>query len=285
MRKTKNGPAVRRGAKRAMQYVLMVLVFVIYMLPIFWIILTSFNHDYNSTAYPPRLFRVLEWTLKNYTKAFGSAGGMRLNFQNSVTISALSSVLAMIIGTPAAYALSRFTFRSNTAIYLSFMASRIAPATLIALPIFIWSRHLQLFDTIGLMVTVNAMTSIAWVVWMMRSFFDDVAIEIDEAAMIDGCSRISCLLRVIVPLSKPGLAATMIFCVITSWNEYFYTLVLTSVRAQNLPAALNSFISIYGLKWGEMCAAATVIMLPILLFVMFLQKYLIKGLTVGAVKG
>ena len=280
-----SAPVVRRGATRTMQYGLMSIAFVAYLLPIFWIILTSFNHDYNSTAYPPKLFQVPEWTLKNYTKAFGSTGGMQLNFRNSVVISSLSSVLAMIIGTPAAYALSRYKFRGNGSIYLSFMASRIAPATLIALPIFVWSRRLALFDTIELMVIVNAMTSLAWVVWMMRSFFDDVAVEIDEAAMIDGCSRLSCLTRIIIPMSKPGLAATMIFCVISSWNEYFYTLVLTSVRAQNLPAALNSFISIYGLKWGEMCAAATVIMLPILLFVMFLQKYLIKGLTLGAVKG
>lgn len=280
----KQNEKTRKLVIRTLLYLVMAVAFVVYLLPTFWIILTSFNFDYNSTAYPPRLFRFSEWTLTNYSKAFGGSG-LILNFRNSVVISLFSSVIAMLIGTPAAYALSRFRFRGNTPIYLSFMASRIAPATLIALPIFIWSRQLRLFDTIPLMVTVNAVTSIAWVVWMMRSFFDDVAMEIDEAALVDGCGRTSCLLRVIVPLSRPGLAATMIFCVITSWNEYFYTLVLTSVKAQNLPAALTSFISIYGLKWGEMCAAATVIMLPILVFVLFLQKYLIKGLTLGAVKG
>lgn len=274
----------RHGAnlQTVLLHMVQLTVFAVYLLPVFWIIVTSFNLDYNSMAYPPRLFS--KWTLENYSKAFGS-GGMRLNFRNSVTVSLLSSLLAMLIGTPAAYALSRFKFKSNTPIYLSFMASRIAPATLIALPIFLWSRELHLFDTVRLMVVVNASISMAWVVWMMRSFFDDVSLEIDEAAMVDGCSRVSCLLYIILPLAKPGLAATMIFCIITSWNEYFYTLVLTSVRAQNLPAALTSFISVFGLKWGEMCAAATIIMLPILIFVLFLQKYLIKGLTVGAVKG
>ena len=277
--------AKRYGIK-AILYIILLIVFAMYMIPVLWIVATSFNHDYNSMAYPPNLMSFSEFTFDNYRKAFGSGtSSVSQNFRNSVIISSLASCSAMLIGTPAAYILSRFRFRGNRTIYLGFMASRIAPATLLAIPIFVWSRQLNLFDTLSLMILVNTSMCMAWVVWMMRSFFDDLPVEIDEAAMIDGCSRLTCLLKVIIPLSTPGLAATMIFCVILSWNEYFYTLVLTSFRAQNLPVVLTRFISIYGINWGQMCSAASVIMLPILIFVLFLQKYLIKGLTVGAVKG
>ena len=275
------GCNIKKYSIKGVLYVLLILVFLIYAIPIAWIVLTSFNHDVNSMAIPPRLFQ--DFTIDNYIKAFGGRG-LRLNFRNSLLISSVSSVLALVIGTPAAYALSRFRFKLNTPIYMGFMLARVAPAMIIAIPIFVWSRALAVFDTVGLMIFVNSSMNLAWVVWMMRVFFDDVPLQVDEAALIDGCNKLSCLIRIIIPLSMPGLCSTMIFCVITSWNEYFFTLVLTSVRAQNLPAALTTFTSVYGMNWGQMCAAATVIMAPVLIFVMFMQKYLIKGFTMGSVK-
>jgi ABC-type glycerol-3-phosphate transport system permease component len=120
---------------------------------------------------------------------------------------------------------------------------------------------------------------------MMRSFFNDVPVEIDEAAMVDGCNRPLAFFRTVLPLAKPGLAATMIFCLIMAWNEYFFALILSSVKSKTLPAALTSFLSVHGLFLGQMCAAGTVVMMPILIFSIFMQKQLVRGLTMGAVKG
>lgn len=267
---------------RMVLYLVLLLVFIVYVAPVDWIINTSFRADIDTLAYPPKLFS--QPTVINYVNSFGKSN-LTVNFRNSVTISLASSFLALLIGAPCAYALSRFKFKGNQLIYFSFMAIRVAPIILSVMPVFLVSRQIGVFDTVGLLVVMNTMNNVTWVVWMMRTFFDDISREIDEAAMVDGCNRVSCLTRIILPLASPGLAATLIFCLITTWNEYFMALVLTNVNARTLPMALNSFISVYGLRWGEMCAASTVIMMPVFLFVLFLQKYLVKGLTVGAVKG
>ena len=263
-------------------YVVLLIVFIIYVLPVAWIINTSFRADIDTLAYPPKLLSKL--TLINYVNSFGK-NNLTVNFRNSVTISIVSSFLALLVGAPCAYVLSRFKFLGDDIIYFGFMAIRVAPIILSVMPVFIISRRLGVFDTVWLLVLMNTMNNLTWVVWMMRTFFDDLPKEIDEAAMVDGCNRVSCLTRVVLPLASPGLVATLIFCLITTWNEYFMALVLSNVNARTLPMSLNSFISVYGLRWGEMCAASTIIMMPVFVFVLFLQKYLVKGLTVGAVKG
>jgi multiple sugar transport system permease protein len=267
---------------RAVLYLLMMFVFLCYILPILWVVSTSFKYERDALSIPPKL--LFEPTLENYQKAFGK-NGMNWNFINSLLISIGSSLFALFLGTPAAYALSRFRFKHNSAIYMWFLGTRMAPPFLTALPMFIISRQIRVYDTIGLMIVMNMLMNISWVVWMMRSFFDEIPTEIDEACLVDGCNRFTGLVKIVLPLAAPGISATVIFCMIMSWNEYFFALVLTSIHARTLPAALTTFISVFGLLWGQMCAAATVIMLPILIFTLFTQRYLIRGLTMGAVKG
>ena len=255
-------------------------VFVIYMFPLFWIVITSLNHDINSLAKPPVLFS--ELTLENYKNVFNSMG-LTQKFENSVIIASVSSLVALITGVPAAYVLSRFKFKGNRFLYFSFLIARITPVMSIVLPIYIFARLVHLYDTLFLMIAVNFATNIAWAVWMMKTFFDDIPKSIDEAALSDGCGKMSCLFRIILPLSLPGLFATSIFCIIESWNEYLFTLVLTAIRAPNLIAILNTFISVYGIKWGQMCAASCMIMLPVFCFVIFAQRYIIKGFSIGSI--
>lgn len=135
-----------------------------------------------------------------------------------------------------------------------------------------------------MLIIVYTLMNLSWVVWMMRSFFDELPKEVDESAMVDGCNRVTVLLRIVLPLSRPGLIATAIFCLIISWNEYFFALILTNVRAQTLPAAITSFLTIHGLLWGQMCAIGTIVMLPILVFIFFTQRHLVRGLAMGSVK-
>lgn len=271
-----------RSAKLVMLYTLLLLVFIFYASPIVWMITSSFKTDADALSMPPKWF--FKPTGSNYFEAFFNRGLMD-NFWNSLTISAVSSILALVIGTPAAYAMSRFRFRRKEDLFFWFLSTRMAPPVLAAIPMFILSRNIGIYDTVGLLIVMNMLVNLSWVVWMMRSFFDEIDVQIDESCMVDGCTRFSALWRIILPLSRPGLTATVIFCLILSWNEYFFALILTSVNATTLPAAISSFLTVHGLLWGQMCAAGTIIMLPIVIFVFFTQKQLVRGMTMGAVKG
>lgn len=271
----------RKRLKKIFMYIILIFVSVIYTVPLFWIISTSFKLERDIFETPPKL--IFKPTLANYREAF-TKRGVGANFFNSMLAAVGSTVLALVVGTPAAYAMSRFKFKGKRDIFFWFLSTRMAPAMLAAIPFFIISRNWGLYDTRGLLIILYMLMNLAWVVWMMRSFFDEIPIEIDEACMIDGCTRLTALTRVILPLARPGLVGTIIFCLILAWNEYFFALVLTSVKAMTLPAAVTSFLTIHGLLWGQMSAFGTLIMLPILFFVVFVQKHLVRGLTMGAVK-
>lgn len=269
-------------SKRIVLYTVLLIVFLFYAIPILWMVTSSFKTDADALTMPPKVF--FKPTFQNYSEAFFERG-LYKNFWNSLSVAVFSSIMALLLGTPAAYAISRFRFKRKDDLFFWFLSTRMAPPVLAAVPMFILSRNLGIYDTIGLLIVMNMLMNLSWVVWMMRSFFDEVSTQIDESCMVDGCTRFTALIRVIIPLSKPGLIATVIFCLVISWNEYFFALILTSVNARTLPAAITSFLTVHGLLWGQMCAAGTIVMLPIMIFVFFTQKQLIRGLTMGAVKG
>lgn len=271
-----------RRLKRTGLYILMIVVVCIYVLPTYWVISTSFKTEVDAFAYPPKWF-LFEVTLKNYYTAFIDYN-MLPNFKNSIIVAIGSTTLALLLGTPAAYALSRFNFKYRENLMFWFLSTRMAPPILVALPFFLISRQIGLYDTVYLLIVVNVLTNIAWIVFMMRSFFDDIPIDIDESALIDGASWFGALWHVVLPLATPGLVATTVFSLIMVWNEYFFALVLTSINAKTLPAAITSFMTVHGLLWGPMTAAGTVVMLPILIFTLWMQKHLIRGMTMGAIK-
>lgn len=272
----------QRQLKRMAIYLLMITVVAIYIIPTFWVISTSFKLEVDAFAIPPKWI-FFKPTLSNYKTAFIDYN-MLPNFKNSIIVTIGSTMLALLLGTPAAYALSRFKFKLRENIMFWFLSTRMAPPILVALPFFLISRELGLYDTLTLLIIVNVLTNIAWVVFMMRSFFDDIPIDIDESAMIDGASWFGAFWRVVVPLTTPGLVATAVFSLIMAWNEYFFALVLTSINAKTLPAAITAFLTVHGLLWGPMTAAGTVVMIPILLFTLWMQRHLIRGMTMGAIK-
>jgi ABC-type glycerol-3-phosphate transport system permease component len=268
-------------------YFIMAVVLFCYLLPMWFIISTSFKNDQQAYARPP-LF-IFTPTFANYIDAF-TTRGMMVNFTNSLIVGVISSFIAMLLGVPAAYALSRYNFKHKEGIFNWFLSTRMAPLILAGMSFFVVSKQIvigraSLYDSRLLMIIVYVLINLSWVIWMMRSFFGDVPLEIDEAAMVDGCNRPMAFIRTVLPLASPGLAATMVFCLIMAWNEYFFALILTSVKARTLPAALTSFLTVHGLLIGQMCAAGTVVMMPILIFSIFMQKQLVRGLTMGAVKG
>jgi multiple sugar transport system permease protein len=263
-------------------YTLLVLVGLAYIYPIYYATTTAFKTPKDSLAVPPKLF-LFEVTLRNFEKAFTDYE-IWPALKNSIIISFANMVLSLLIGAPAAFGLSRGRFKGKRFIAYWILSSRMIPPIVMVIPFFILARNLMLYDTHIYLIIIFLTVNLSFVVWMMKSFFDDIPIELDESALIDGCTDFTAFVRIILPLSAPGLAATAVFCLMFNWNQFMYALALTESRAVTLPIAIGRFVGFIGLNWAEMCATAVTTILPILVAAAIAQKYIVKGLTLGAVK-
>jgi len=271
---------------RLTKYVLLFTLTLATLAPIYWMITISFKREVDQFAVPPRWFWFAP-TLEHYLDAFvvRSFGQYLIN---SLVVAIGSTVCALVLGTLAAYSLARFRVPGNLdrKLALWILSTRMFPAIVTAVPLFLIMRDLRLVNTRLSLIIVYTSFNLPFVVWMMRGFFAEVPRDLEEAAMVDGDSRLGALWRVVLPLVTPGLAATAVFCLIVSWNEFLFALVLTQTDdAMTLPVGIAGRVTQYGIKWGVMSAAAVVAMVPILAFAMSVQKYLVRGLSLGAVKG
>ncbi len=268
------------------KYVLLTASVLAAVTPVYWMVTISLKSEVDQFAAPPRWLRFAP-TLAHYYDAFftRSFGHYLIT---SVTVAGLSTVCAVTLGTLAAYGLARFKLRAKLDQRLSLwiLSTRMFPPIVTAVPLFLMMRDLRLLNTITSLVIVYTALNLPFVVWMMRGFFRELPRELEEAAMVDGDSRLGALKRVILPLVVPGLAATAVFCLIVSWNEFLLALVLTQTdAAMTLPVGIAGRVTQYEIKWGVMSAAGVVAMIPILVFAMAVQRYLVRGLSLGAVKG
>lgn len=246
--------------------------------PFLWLVQMSFRPNDDIFGYDLLFTPTLEHYRALWTGIFPGS------FVNSVVVSLSSTALALLFGVPAAYALSRAGFRRRRGIALWILATRMAPPIAFTIPFFLAYRHVGLLDTqIGLII-VYLTFNLALVVWMMQTFFDGVPRALEEAAWIDGCGVWQTFLRVTLPLSAPGLAATAVLCFILSWNDFFYALVLTRTNASTAPVAIVNFIQYTGWEWGRIAAAGTLVMLPVVVFSLLVRNYLVRGLTAGGTK-
>ncbi len=192
--------------------------------------------------------------------------------------------LSLLLGVPAAYALSRMAMRGKHVLQFWILTSRMIPPMALAVPFFMIFSKTHLLDTYIGLIIIYLTFNLALVIWIMKTFFDDVPVTLEESATIDGCSTFGCFWRISLPLVSPGLAATTIFCWIMSWNEFLYALVLTRRAAKTAPVAVTIFMRFIDIRWGTIAAGSTFIMLPIILFAIVVNKYLISGLVKGALK-
>ena len=278
----------KRGwrAKHVARYLLLAVAVIIAAAPVYWMLTISLKTEADQFARPPRWFAFAP-TLAHYIDAFSTRSFGRYLITSSL-VAVLSTATAMILGTMAAYGLSRFRLRAKLDKRLSLwvLSTRMFPPIVTAVPLFLMMRDLRLLNTIASLGIVYTALNLPFVVWMMRGFFQDLPRELEEAAMIDGDSRMGALVRVILPLVTPGLAATAVFCLIMSWNELLMALVLTQTdAAMTLPVGIAGRVTQYEIKWGVMSAAGAVAMMPILVFALAVQRYLVRGLSLGAVKG
>ncbi len=284
--KTTASHARRSSLVRISRYALLVAAVVVAIAPVYWMLTISLKTEVDQFASPPRWFDFSP-TLAHYIDAFStrSFGSFLIT---SAIVAALSTLIAMTIGTLAAYALARFTWPKglNRRLSLWILSTRMFPPIVTAVPLFLMMRDFRLLNTITSLVLVYTAFNLPFVVWMMVGFFRELPRELEEAAMVDGDSRLGALRRVVLPLAAPGLAATAVFCLIVSWNEFLLALVLTQTEAaMTLPVGIAGRVTQYEIKWGVMSAAGVVAMMPILVFALSVQKYLVRGLSLGAVKG
>ncbi len=267
--------------ERRLIHALAIVLALLAMAPFLWLLQMSFKTNEQVFAFPPPLW--FTPTLENYGALWTS--GFRQSFINSLITSIAATVVPMLLGVPAAYALSRWVSRHAGTVSLWILASRMAPPIAFTIPYFLVYRHLDLIDTIPGLVIIYLTFNLSLVIWMMRPFFDQLPRSIEEAAWIDGAGLGQAFLRVVLPLSAPGLAATAILCFLFAWNDFFFALILTRTEAMTAPVAVVNFMNYEGWEWGRIAAGGTMVMLPVLIFSLLVRKYLVHGLTGGAVKG
>jgi len=270
-----------RKIRRIFFYAFVTMVTAIFIFPIYWFMATSFKNPVDILSLPP--VWIFKPILKNYLELF-RVQHFQYNILNSFIISGCVVGLSLILGVPAAYALSRIDLRGAKFIYFWILTSRMIPPMALLVPFFLFFNQVHLLDSHLALIIIYLTFNLALVVWIMRTFFDDVPLSLEEAAVIDGCSTWRCFWKISLPLVSPGLAATTIFCWIMSWNEFLYALILTRRVAQTAPVAVTVFMRFIDIRWGTIAAGSTFIMLPIIIFSIVVNKYLIAGLVRGALK-
>jgi multiple sugar transport system permease protein len=271
----------KRDFRRAMVYLGIILMSVWSIFPFLWMVIISLKE--RIYTYDPSVW-IFSPTFENYVSVFSEKGFGKF-LTNSAVVAVFSTVLALVIGTVAAYGFSRFKFKKNGLLMFALLSIRMIPSVAIVIPLFVVARILRILDTHILLIVAYLIFNVPFTVWMMKGFFDDIPRELEEAARVDGCTGLQSLYRVTLPVAAPGLVATAIFCVISSWNEFVFSMFLTSIKAVTTPTIVQMFLSVQGVLWGEMCAVGTVATLPVLVFAMIVQKNMIRGLSFGAVKG
>ena len=264
---------VRHG--RALAVVLLLLVA---LAPFLWLVQLAFRPAADifddALLFVPTLDGFKSLLQGNFARSFG----------NSLLVSSLSTGFSLLIGVPAAYALTRWDFKGRDRIALWILVTRMAPPIAFTIPFFLAYQALGLQDTVIGLAIVYLTFNLAIVIWLMQTFFEAVPASLEEAAWIDGCGVWQAFWRVSLPLTAPGLAATAVLCFIFSWNDFFYALILTRTNAITAPVAIVNFLQYEGWEWSKIAASGTLVMFPVVVFTILVRKYLVRGLTAGAVK-
>jgi multiple sugar transport system permease protein len=273
-----------RSVSTILLYAIAALVVVVAVFPFYWLVITSVKPGDEVATNPPILIPTT-LTVQNYLDVLAGEGVPRFAL-NSIVISLTSTALTVFIGSLAAYALAKtyLPYQVRHLLLLWILVTRIFPPITTAIPYFVLLRTLGLSDTYQGLIMTYVSYGLPFVIWLMLGFFQDMPPEIEEAAIVDGCSLWQRFRLVVMPLALPGLAVTAIFAFVFAWNEFLYASMLTSFNAKTLPVVISGYISDKFLRWGEMSALGTAMVLPVVLFSAFAQRYLVRGLTFGAVK-
>lgn len=255
--------------------------FAFFLLPILWVVSTSLKSAKDVFARPPVLIPT-PLNFQNYSFAL-QHGGVQ-GIRDSLIVAVGTTVVSLALGAFAAYGMARFKVGGDS---FSFwvLSMRMAPPIAVALPLFMMFRGLHLLDTYWALIIAYTAFNLPFVIWLLSGFFEDVPKELDEAALVDGCGPFGAFVRVALPLTAPGLVATAFFCFIFGWNEFLFALIMTRSEVKPLPIAIFALAGGHEVRWNEIAAMAMMAVVPVLIFALLLQRYLVRGLTFGGVKG
>ncbi len=265
---------------------------IIYFLPVLWIILTAFKSYNDTLAVPPKW--IFTPTLANFVEVFfrsysaGSAAvdtGFSLFFFNSIYVAGLSVVIAVVIGTIAAYGFSRFPLKGNDTYLFIILTTRMMPAIVVIIPIFQMFRVTNLAGTYTGIILLYTAFNLPFTIWMMKSFFDELSPDVEDAARMDGSSEIKVFFKICLPQVLAGIAATAVFGLILTWNEFLFALLLTGLETRTIPVAMAQTMGgDIGVRWGLLAAIETLFLIPVIIVVFVLQNHLLRGVTFGTIK-
>jgi multiple sugar transport system permease protein len=243
-----------------------------------WMIMTGLKTGVQNIAYPPEF--LFTPTLENFKAVFQQHNFLRY-LMNSLIIATLATGLSLVLGLPAAYSIAKYR---QGKIGIIILLARMTPFVSYLLPWYIIFRYLKLIDTYTALILTHLIITLPMVAWLMVAFFESVPAELEDAAMIDGCSRLKSFLIIVLPLVRNGIATSAIMCFIFSWNQFLFSLILSGPQTKTVPVAVYNFISYGKIDWAGIGAAATLIVLPVSVFAFFVRKTIVQGLTMGALK-
>jgi multiple sugar transport system permease protein len=277
---------------RMVRGVLLTIVGLFFLFPIVWVFLMSFQTNATILRIPPSLF--FSPTLDNYTalisgKLETQAGTLQIAFMNnllnSVILSVSSVALSLLLGIPAAYAFARFRFRLGENIAFTLLSFRFAPPLLVLLPLLLYFRTIGLDNTYIGLIWVYQLITLPLILWIVRGYFEDISEDIEHAYRVDGNGWFKTFIRIAVPLARPGIAAATLLAFIFAWNNFVFALILASADKQPVTVGALAFVTASGIQYGQIAAALVLSVIPTLLLALYAQRYLVEGLSLGAVKG
>lgn len=279
-------------AGRVFRGLALTLILVFFLFPIFWIVLMSFQTNEQILQIPPRI--LFEPTLTNYVALISgrlhtAAGNIDIpfmhNLRNSFVLSSMAVVVALVLGVPAAYAFARFKFALGETIAFTLLSFRFAPPLLVLLPLSLYYQDLGLNDTFAGIVWVYQLIALPLVLWIVRGYFEDINPDIEHAYRLAGHSWLQGFTRIAVPLAGPGIAAAGLLSFIFCWNNFVFALILASADKQPVTVGALAFVTASGIQYGQIAAAIVLSVAPTLVLALYAQRYLVEGLSLGAVKG
>jgi multiple sugar transport system permease protein len=279
-------------ASRLVRGVLLTIVGLFFLFPILWVFLMSFQTNATILRMPPSLF--FSPTLDNYValisgKLETQAGTLQIafmdNLMNSVILSVSSVLLSLILGVPAAYAFARFRFRLGENIAFTLLSFRFAPPLLVLLPLLLYFRTIGLDNTYIGLIWVYQLITLPLILWIVRGYFEDISEDIEHAYRVDGNGWFRTFIKIAVPLARPGIAAAALLAFIFAWNNFVFALILASADKQPVTVGALAFVTASGIQYGQIAAALVLSVIPTLLLALYAQRYLVEGLSLGAVKG
>lgn len=264
------------------QNVAIILVIFFFMLPLYWLFTTAFKFGREAFAIPPKWI-FFEWTVRNFVTVLETSQVFRF-LTNSIIISTGTTLLSLLLGVPAGYAIARSKSAYMQMSSYFFLLLLMIPPIAMLIPIYLIMRDLRLLGTYPAVIIIDTIFDASFVVWMMRGHFKDLPLEMEESALVDGASPFQAFFKIALPLAVPGIVASALYCILFSWNDFLFALMLTSPQTKTIPLGILASFSASEINWGIMSVMSIFALIPAVVVALFLNRYFVQGLTMGAAK-